>query len=189
MAIGSTNSSMNTKMVEDITSLKNPEFTEADSRENIESKESYTSIFGKIKKYFTDLKTHAFNNPVNNLTTTNTGYALDAYQGKILDDKVSSIIKKGRVSDQTINIDISKYINTSSGDWVFLVFAHSRVAVPGAHTLSIISGVWSDYIFTTDIVKGSGTSPTISVSGTTLTITFYDSSGGTYGIIPVSEVF
>lgn len=87
MAIGSTNSSMNTKIQEDIEALQNPEFTEASNRSNINSGESHTTILGKIKKYFTDLKSHAFNDPVNNLTSTTTGKALDAYQGKVLDDK------------------------------------------------------------------------------------------------------
>ena len=66
-------------------------FTEASTRANINSNESLKTILGKIKKYFTDLKTHAFNTPANNLTTTQEGYALDARQGKALDDKVTQL--------------------------------------------------------------------------------------------------
>ena len=45
-------------------------FTEASTRTNINSGESIKTIFGKIKKYFTDLKPHAFKAPANNFTTT-----------------------------------------------------------------------------------------------------------------------
>ena len=96
MAIGSTNSSMTSKIEEDIKDLQTPTFSTAPSRSNINSGEFHTTILGKIKKYFTDLKTHAFNNPANNLTTTSSGsYALDAYQGKVLNDtKVDKSWKK-----------------------------------------------------------------------------------------------
>ena len=111
-------------------------------------------------------------------------------KGKVLYDNMTScIIKKGRVSGQTtINIDMSKYIASGSGDWAFLIFAHSRVALHNAATLSLASGVWVEYVSITDIVK-SDNSPTISISGTTVTITFFNDGGGTYGIIPVGEVF
>ena len=71
-------------------------FTEALERENIKSGESCATIFGKIKKFFTDLKTVAFtgsytdlsNKPeiVNNLAATSAGKVLDARQGKALDE-------------------------------------------------------------------------------------------------------
>ena len=40
------------------------EFTEATERNNINSNESVSTIFGKIKKFFTDLGTLAFKNKV-----------------------------------------------------------------------------------------------------------------------------
>lgn len=45
-------------------------FTEAGARANIATGESTATLFGKIKKYFTDLKTHAFTAPS---TTQGTG--------------------------------------------------------------------------------------------------------------------
>ena len=42
-------------------------------------------------KYVKGLKSHAFRDPANNLTTTASGYALDARQGKALDDKVTQL--------------------------------------------------------------------------------------------------
>lgn len=68
-------------------------FTAASARENLKSGESHATLFGKIVKWFADLKTVAFsgnyndlsNKPtiptvVNNNTTTEAGYALDARQ-------------------------------------------------------------------------------------------------------------
>ena len=46
-----------------------PTFTEASTRSNIISEENLSTILGKVKKYFTDLKGHAFIDTVNNLTT------------------------------------------------------------------------------------------------------------------------
>ena len=42
-------------------------------------------------KYVKGLKSHAFRDPANNLTTTESGYALDARQGKALNDKITQI--------------------------------------------------------------------------------------------------
>lgn len=56
-----------------------------------------STLFGKISKWFSDMsalvaaKLNAAN-VVNNLTTTASGYALDARQGKALDDKISGLI-------------------------------------------------------------------------------------------------
>lgn len=68
-----------------------PTFTEASTRSNIISEENLSTILGKVKKYFTDLKGHAFNDTVKNLTTEETGSALDASQGKVLKDEVDEI--------------------------------------------------------------------------------------------------
>ena len=79
-------------------------FTEALERENIKSGESCATIFGKIKKFFTDLKTVAFTGSysdlldkptlgsaagkdvANNLTTSDSSHVLDARQGKALNE-------------------------------------------------------------------------------------------------------
>lgn len=70
--------------------LQEPEFTVAEKRENIASKEKMPKILGKIAKFFADLKTVAFSGKysdldgkpaiVNNNTTTEPGSALDARQ-------------------------------------------------------------------------------------------------------------
>ena len=79
---------------ERVTALETPAFTQATSRTNIASGNTIPTILGKIMKYFTDLKSHAFNSLANNLTTTTTGYALDATQGKALNDKFGKVLWK-----------------------------------------------------------------------------------------------
>lgn len=133
-----------------IEEIANTEFTVADKRENIVSKEKMPKILGKIAKFFTDLKTVAFTGNyedlidkpkygkefvtdksgtlsinldgetitldqaknvikladtlkdkingafpatdlINNLTTTEAGFGLDARQGKALNDKITEI--------------------------------------------------------------------------------------------------
>lgn len=56
-------------------------FTEAATQEAIQSNESTATLFGKIKKWLSNLKDAAFNYVANNLTTTTEGYVLDARQG------------------------------------------------------------------------------------------------------------
>lgn len=68
-----------------------PTFEEQSARNNIISGDNISTLFGKVKKWFTDLKSHAFKDLVNNLTTEATGSALDASQGKVLQDEVEEI--------------------------------------------------------------------------------------------------
>lgn len=86
-------------------------FSQAGSRANLTSGEKIAVSFGKVMKWFADLKTVAFtgsygdlaNKPsipggaaasqgvANNCTTTAAGYVLDARQGKTLMDKANQI--------------------------------------------------------------------------------------------------
>lgn len=66
-------------------------FTEASTRANINTGESLKTILGKIKKFFTDLKPHAFSNPVNNLTGTDASLPLAAPQGKALKQEIDTL--------------------------------------------------------------------------------------------------
>lgn len=107
---------------ERVTALENPTFTEATTRANIASGDSSPTILGKIKKYFSDLKSHAFNTPANNLTTVDEGYALDARQGKVLQEKIGSTdisaIGDGTLTNaiSIIRSNLSNYINDDITD-------------------------------------------------------------------------
>lgn len=67
-------------------------FSQASERINIETTDNVKGIFGKIKKWFADLKPHAFSNPTNNLLATVAGTALDAVQGKVLNDYIKTMV-------------------------------------------------------------------------------------------------
>ena len=87
-------------------------FTQATTRENIASNEKMSVILGKIKKWFADMGTAAFRSVANNLTTASAGSAvLDAYQGKVLSDKITSEAAKKL---NTANV-INNLLTTSAG--------------------------------------------------------------------------
>ena len=65
------------------------DFAQSASRTNIESGDTFATIFGKISKWFADLGTAAFRGVSNALTTSEAGkHVLDAYQGKVLSDMI-----------------------------------------------------------------------------------------------------
>lgn len=66
-------------------------FQQASNRQNIASGEKFGIILGKIQKFFQDLKPHAFEQPIQNLTTNVAGSTLDATQGKILKDEMDAL--------------------------------------------------------------------------------------------------
>lgn len=102
-----------------------PTFAQSDERTNIDSGDKMAVLFGKISKWFDDLKAVAFSGSyddlsdkpelgdaatkscVNNLTTTEEGFLLDARAGKTLQDNMSGIIK-------IQNKEISATVNTNS---------------------------------------------------------------------------
>ena len=54
----------------EILNNRNPAFTSAQKRENLKSNESLSALFGKIMKFFTDLKSIAFTGSYNDLSDT-----------------------------------------------------------------------------------------------------------------------
>lgn len=66
-------------------------FSQASSRININSGDSIGTLFGKIRKWFADLGTAAFQGVSNALTQTTSGYVLDARQGKTLADRIGTL--------------------------------------------------------------------------------------------------
>ncbi len=66
-------------------------FNQASTRTNINSGDSVATLFGKVKKWFSDLGTAAFQGVSNVLTQTSSGYVLDARQGKTLADRIGTL--------------------------------------------------------------------------------------------------
>lgn len=68
-----------------------------------------SALFGKISKWFSDMSALVATklnvaNVVNNLTTTSSGYALDARQGKAINDKLTAWVTPNTVSSRNDNI-------------------------------------------------------------------------------------
>lgn len=75
-------------------------FSESQSKENINSGETISVLFGKIKKWFSSLKSAAFKDVKNDMETDIEGYVLDARIGKKISDKF-----------QKVESDITKKVN------------------------------------------------------------------------------
>ena len=125
-----------------------PKFTEASTRSNIVSGENLSTMFGKIKKWFTDLKSHAFKDLVNNLTTSTTGSALDASQGKVLQDEVDGVnrnlvqLQNGNKYNAFSNSINKKFVTISSGN--ISDFANTSVTdyIDISNSISVTLGLY-----------------------------------------------
>lgn len=70
------------------------DFDVAEEREHLLRGETLKVLFGKISKWFHDLKDSAFLPTKNNVTTTEPGIGvLDAHQGKVLQDQIDRVDK------------------------------------------------------------------------------------------------
>lgn len=67
------------------------DFSTSSTRQNIATGDTFSTLFGKIAKWFSDLGTAAFQGVSNVLTQTAAGYVLDARQGKVLNDNMGSL--------------------------------------------------------------------------------------------------
>ena len=98
------------------------EFEEAAERGNIETGDTITTVFGKVKKWFASLKQAAFMNVVNNVLQTEPGQAvLDAAVGKYLDEKkfdVSRIVANRNITEPGFAMDgktLVEWLNELNG--------------------------------------------------------------------------
>lgn len=66
-------------------------FTQAAQRENVMSGECTATLFGKVKKWFADLRTAAFCDVSNSLEIQEEGKVLDARQGNVLNGKIGDL--------------------------------------------------------------------------------------------------
>ena len=90
-------------------------FTMASTRENIKSNENFKTVLGKVMKFFNDLKMHAFENPVQNLTTTVAGKVLDATMGKTLGDRLTFV--ENKVDNHVQRTGANAYTGDYKSSW------------------------------------------------------------------------
>jgi hypothetical protein len=89
-------------------------FTDSETRENIASGEKVSTVFGKVKKFFTDLTAPAFAQMITTkedlLATKVTGYVPDA---KAVADGFADV--NGKLGDKTLGVitDISSFIGSN----------------------------------------------------------------------------
>ena len=85
------------------------DFTENLNRENIVTGENARTMFGKIVKWFSDIREAAFAKVANNLDTTEEGYVLDARQGKKLKEDITDLNSKSYEIIKSSNGYVKKY--------------------------------------------------------------------------------
>lgn len=85
------------------------DFTENLNRKNIVSGEKARTMFGKIAKWFSDIREAAFAKIADNLDTTEEGYVLDARQGKKLKEDITELNSKSYEIIKSSNGYVKKY--------------------------------------------------------------------------------
>lgn len=81
-------------------------FKQAASRANISTGEKMSGLFGKIAKWFADLKNHSFSDLIQNATTADSTRAVSAAVAKNLQDQITAQNTKN-----TVTISKNSYIN------------------------------------------------------------------------------
>lgn len=120
-------------------------FLQASSRTNIDSGDSIGTLFGKIQKWFADMRTAAFLSVTNTLTKDVAGYVLDARQGKALDDKkvnkesiVNNLLttKSGYVLDARQGKVLNDKINKINSDLSDVIYDRSDLPISDFYTVA-----------------------------------------------------
>lgn len=101
-------------------------FEEAEERENVETGDTITTVFGKVKKWFSSLKQAAFYDVVNNVLQTDPGQkVLDAAVGKYLDEKkfdISRLVANRNITEPGFAMDgktLVDWLNELNGKLIF----------------------------------------------------------------------
>ena len=109
------------------TALMNTVFTEAATRANIASGETHATLFGKIRKFFADLKAHAFND----LATVQGTETNKAPTNKLLTDSSFAAVYKSLsaigLGNNSTQVDI---INAMASNSVMLADYSNNVYKP-----------------------------------------------------------
>ena len=90
-------------------------FTAASSRTNLSTGEKISSLFGKIAKWFADLKPYAFSDLVQNASTDDSTKAISAAVVKRLQDQVRGKVNQGGGSGQSGNTVYIGWASNAAG--------------------------------------------------------------------------
>lgn len=100
-------------------------FADASTRDNLVTGQTLATGFGKIKKWFSDLKTAAFAYIANDLVTDTEGYVLDARQGKALSDQIAT---------KAATADVTSLISGALQVQSLRIITSSTTIAAGGHT-------------------------------------------------------
>lgn len=103
--------------------------------------------------------------------------------GKTLDDSKKTIIVE-RVTGKTVTVDTSNIRDDGQGTFAFLVAVRNWTA-NSSGSLWMVHGIQKNRYQSASQIMTAGVSSNVSLSGTDITITFYDANGGGYAIIPL----
>ncbi len=131
-----------------------PAFTQASSRTNIVSGEKLSVLFGKIKKWFSDLKTVAFTGSYDDLTNK------PVISPAVTVDSVLSATSENPVQNKAVNaavqeLENKKIIQGGSGCSVngkSVIIACDKAGITGSSNIIAASGASYD---TNDIINGT----------------------------------
>lgn len=98
-------SSMNSQVDAKIKEMEAPLFTQATERVNIYSGETFGVLFGKISKWFGDLRSAAFADVKNNVATEDEGGVLDARMGKYLNDRIDAVSSSVKMYSSVVSFN------------------------------------------------------------------------------------
>lgn len=142
------------------TNNQTPTFTEASTRANIASGETLSTLFGKIKKFFSDLKTVAFTGSYNDLSNKPT-----IPQGTVTSIATGSGLKGGTItSSGTISTNVPRVAKAANSalpgnnTWVLEEFSPgSNYNLPTNHWYYIFSMQGSDAAYGAQLALGMTT--------------------------------
>ena len=140
------------------TNNQEPTFTEASTRTNIASGETLATILGKVKKFFTDLKTVAFTGSYNDLT--------DKPTIGTVNDATLTIKKNGTAVDTfTANASVDKDIDISVPTKVSDLTNDSGFITSAVTSVATGAGLTGGPVTSTGTVKANLKSEAASVLG------------------------
>ena len=145
-------------------------FTDSETRENIVSGEKVSTVFGKIKKFFTDLTAPAFAQMITTkedlLATKVTGYVPDAkavadayteLNGKLDWFDMKNISGTYTITGTKTNIEICR-VSLAPGTWLILGFLDGNISKEIVYNNAIFRGTLKQHCQTirNSLVSGGG---------------------------------
>lgn len=98
---------------------------------------------------------------------------------------ILNFYEKKRVETQTYDLNVSRFQRTDA--FVFFIVVRSWTAMPSHFCVYIMQGIQSGaYQNVTEVCRGGETTSKVEIKDThTVTITFFNSAGGLFSVVPL----